>query len=128
MQTNKDNNKLNCKQIITDVNTITYTKLINILNNEFELNQKIKLYNFYGREIVDSSDLKYLELKYEKNKIIFFCYENNVNSLTIDSYRLKCFKIITKLGEGGFGKVYLAEQRFNKMKYAIKFLKLRACK
>ncbi len=101
-------------------------KLITSILDEFKLKSKIKLYTFYGREIVDTSDLYFLEDTKEKNKIVFLMKVNQ--DLNIDHYRLKCFKILDKLGEGGFGKVYLSEQRFTKDKYAIKYLKVKPCK
>lgn len=126
--TAKESSKLNYKKCLINVTNLTYNKLMNIITDDFNVSYKIKLYNFNGREIFDSSDLKFLELKEEKNKIILFCNEEHSSNISLDSYRLKCFKQLKKLGEGGFGKVYLAEQRFTKDKYAIKFLKLRAGK
>ena len=107
-----------------DIDKLSYNKIINIIIDDFNVMNRIKLYSFYGREIVDTSDLHFLEQDREKNKIIFFMKENQYN--VVDNFRLKCFKLIKKLGEGGFGKVYLSEQRFSKEKYAIKFLKLKS--
>ena len=115
--------KLEIKSFEVDISNFCLMKLTSLIIREYNLKNKIKLYSFYGREIIDSSDLKYLEF-FEKFKIIFFCYDEH--SLNIDNYRLKCFKLLEKLGEGGFGKVYLSENRTNSKLYAIKFLKLKS--
>lgn len=112
---------------------LTFNKLIYTISDNFQINKQIRVYSFYNREILDTSDLKFLEVSNEYNKIIFFCKVDNNNmqnshQLQLDPIILKCFKISKVLGEGGFGKVYLAEQRFNKIKYAIKSLKIRHSK
>ena len=58
----------------------------------------------------------------EKFRILFFCSQDAPNN--IEYYRIKCFNIIDKIGEGGFGKVYLVEEKFSKEKFAMKNLKL----
>lgn len=99
-----------------------FNKLIRIVSNSFNQSSDLTFYNFHGREILDSSDLKYLEDNNEFFKVIFFNVKGQ--SFNIDLYRLKCFYMIEKIGEGGFGKVYLAEDVFQKRKFAIKYLKL----
>jgi len=98
-------------------------KLNRLVSSSFnQSSSELTFYNFHGREIIDSSDLKYLEDIDEFFKVIFFCIKGQ--TFNIDLYRLKCFYMIEKLGEGGFGKVYLAEDIFTKRKFAVKYLKL----
>lgn len=94
---------------------------------EFNILSPLLFYNFFGKEIIDESDLKDLCVNHTLNQIIFFRSEEGISS-SIDAYRLKCFKLIEKIGEGGFGKVYLAQLRFDKQYYAIKFLKIKESK
>lgn len=81
---------------------------------------EIKIFSFYGIQIYDDSDLSLFISKETLNRIVFFCKENECFN-----YRglLKCFKITKKIGEGGFGKIYSAIQRFTLKEYAIKVLK-----
>lgn len=128
MRPGKENSKLLSSNLKVDFDSFTFNRLQSIISNEFKLFSMIRIYSFYGREIVDSSDLKFLENNKEQNRIMFFCLEESIAEISIDTFRLKCFKLVNKIGEGGFGKVYLAEQRFTKKKFAIKFLKIKASK
>lgn len=128
MKAGKETSKLISSKLKINIDSLTFNRLHSIISNEFKLYSMIRIYSFYGREIVDTSDLKFVDNENEPNRILFFCLEESIAEVSIDAFRLKCFKLLTKLGEGGFGKVYLAEQRFTKMNFAIKFLKIRASK
>lgn len=128
MRPGKDSSKLVYSHLKVNYSSLTFYRLSSIISAEFKLFSLLRVYNYFGNEIFDTSDLKFLEAEHEPNKILFFCLEEAVGQINIDNYRLKCFRLIKKLGEGGFGKVYLAEQRFNKQSFAIKFLKIRASK
>ena len=56
----------------------------------------------------------------QEKKILFFT-KNNEEFNTYNLIRM--FTFIKKLGEGGFGKVYLVKQKMTNTKYAIKFLR-----
>ena len=136
MTSSQENDKLMYHKIIQKIENLTYNKLKSIILEKFHLKNHIRIFNFYNREILDTSDLKYLELENENNKIIYFHFIKDYDySLgeelqynLVDKFIIKSFKIIKKIGEGGFGKVYLAEQIFNKKKYAIKTLKCKYSK
>lgn len=82
--------------------------------------ENLKIYSFYGRRILDDSDLLFFLDMEEDNRILFFCQgKSQFNYSGI----FKCFKIIKKIGEGGFGKIYLIKQRFTYKEYALKILK-----
>ena len=76
----------------------------------------VNLYNDKGILITEDADLFYLQEK----KILFFT-KNNEEFNTYNLIRM--FTFIKKLGEGGFGKVYLVKQKMTNTKYAIKFLR-----
>lgn len=128
MRPGKESSKLLFNSIKVNFNSLTFYRLSSIISAEFKIFSLLRVYNYFGHEIFDTSDLKFLEAENEPNKILFFCLEDAVGQINIDNYRLKCFRLVKKLGEGGFGKVYLAEQRFSKQSFAIKFLKIRASK
>ena len=114
---------------------MTYNRLVAIILEMFDVQKHIKIFSFYKAEITDTSDLKYIDSEFEKNKILFFTYSKSdltinqtFTSFSCDFYILKCFKIISSIGEGGFGKVYLVEQKFTKEKYAMKIMKYKHSK
>lgn len=78
--------------------------------------RKINLYDDKGILVSEDADL-YLTIE---KRVLFFTKNNDEfksNNL------LRIFNFIRKLGEGGFGSVYLVEQKMNNNKYAIKFLR-----
>lgn len=90
--------------------------------------QKIRLFNYYGIEIIDDSDLYFISQGQIENlnsvcnnNIIYFTTHNRTSNLVL----VKCFDFEKKLGEGGFGKVYLAKQKFSNKYYAIKIIPIR---
>ena len=89
----------------------------NLIYQHFSLsNKNISLYDDKGIQISEDADL----LRIIEKKILFFTkkgeeFDNN------NLLRMFIFK--TKLGEGGFGKVYYVEQKCSGEKYAIKFLR-----
>ena len=83
------------------------------------------MYNFYGIEILDNCDLNSFRDLHEKNKIIFL---TDIKSPFDNSFLIKIYNLKHKIGEGSFGKVYLAEQKFTKDLYAMKKLSLRFSK
>lgn len=104
---------------------MSFDKIINIIRTTFKINKKIRIFSFYNKELHDSSDFRYLEDSSEKNKIIFFTTNTSNN---YDICVTKCFNFMEKIGEGGFGRVYLAEQKFTNHQFAIKILKLKPSK
>lgn len=89
----------------------------NLIYQHFSLpNKSISLYDDKGIQISEDADL----LRIIEKKILFFTkkgeeFDNN------NLLRMFIFK--SKLGEGGFGKVYYVEQKCSGEKYAIKFLR-----
>lgn len=104
---------------------MSFDKIINIIRTSFKVNKKIRIFSFYNKELHDLSDFRYLEEPNEKNKIIFFTTNTSNN---YDICVTKCFNFIEKIGEGGFGCVYLAEQKFSHYQFAIKILKIKPSK
>ena len=98
--------------------TLTKEKIFTLLKYNFEsLNncKNINLYDDKGILIADDSDLHFLK----EAKILFFTKNNE----EFNSYNLlRLFNFIKKLGEGGFGEVYLAKQKMTNKYYSIKFL------
>lgn len=112
---------------VTKTNGLTYNRLKSKVKESFigyshdSLQAlDIKFYSFFGIQIFDDSDLQRFLSKETDNRIIFFCKDT-----CYFSYRamLNCFKIKRKIGEGGFGKIFTAAQRFSLKEYAIKVLK-----
>lgn len=67
-----------------------------IYENFGNLNKKIRLFNFFGIEILENSDLKNFYYEIIQYKIIFFTKNNdNFDSCKI----MRLFKITKKLGE-----------------------------
>lgn len=141
------------KQCYVFLDNLSVRKLQNIITTEFKVKHQssIRIFNFNGIEILDDSDLYILNSNsnYEsknltKNlypineneeafpmtnnipncKIIYFTIHNRSNSKCL----LFCFELVQKIGEGGFGKVYLAKQKFNNEIYALKFIHLKKSK
>ena len=98
--------------------SLTKEKIFNLLKHNFEsLNncKNINLYDDKGILITDDADLYFLK----DTKILFFT-KNNEEFNTSNLLRL--FNLIKKIGEGGFGEVYLAKQKMTNKYYTIKFL------
>ena len=75
----------------------------------------MSLYDDKGILITEDADLDFVLEK----QILFF----SKNKEEFDSSNLlRPYEFIKKLGEGGFGKVYLVRQKMNKKYYTIKFL------
>jgi len=100
--------------------SIKITHLLNQINEEFDVGLNLRLYNFYGFEIFDDSDLDFLD---QENKNLHFIYFTLINDCFEEKNLLRCYKIGEKLGQGGFGKVYIAQQKFTNYKYALKFFR-----
>jgi hypothetical protein len=67
-----------------------------IIENFSNTNKKIRLFNFFGIEILDDSDLKTFYNEVIRHKVIFFT-RNNENFDYSKVMRL--FKLMKKLGE-----------------------------
>ena len=97
---------------------MTRERLINILKQHFQFLNNCKIINLYDNKgilITEDADLYFLK----DNKIIFFTKNNEeFNSSNL----LRIFDFIKKLGQGGFGEVYLVKQKMNNKYYVIKFL------
>jgi serine/threonine protein kinase len=91
-----------------------------MISEAFDISKKIRIYNFYGFEIIEDADLSIFRESLEKYKIIYF---TRMNDYFENKNLMRVFKIKKKVGEGGFGKVYLAEQKHTKINYAIKFFR-----
>ena len=77
--------------------------------------KNINLYDDKGILITEDADLYFLLEK----KVLFFTKNNEeFNSSNL----LRQYDIIKRLGEGGFGKVFLVKQKMNNKYYTIKFL------
>ena len=112
----------NYKISSVDFKAITFRKLINLIYNEFKvkLSSNLRVFNFYGIEILDDSDLYIFLEKDSNNRIVYFTTTNKTSNRLL----LNCFELKDKLGEGGFGKVYLARQIFSNKIFAIKFINI----
>lgn len=124
-----DNDRINefiYKRIRLSISSITLRKLSSIIMSEFasKSGNGIRIFNFYGIEFLDDSDLYVLESKNRNSKICYFSNQNR----TTNKHLINCFKIKHKIGEGGFGKVFLSNQIFSNEMYAIKFIQLRKSK
>lgn len=102
---------------------LTLILLKRIILREFSLisSNGCRVFNFYGIEILDDSDLIF---KTDNDKLFYFSYSNK----TDNKYLLRFFKNEKKLGEGGFGKVYLAKQIFSNKHYALKYISFKKSK
>ena len=96
---------------------LTIPSFINLVYQHFTLNNKnITFYDDKGIQISEDADL----LRIIEKRILFFTR----NGDDFDNKNLlRMFRFIEKIGEGGFGKVYLVEQKESGLKYAIKFLR-----
>lgn len=94
--------------------------IISSISQVFEISKKIRIFNFYGFEILDDSDLVSYKQSIDCHKIIFYTKSNEFFE---NKNILRALKIKKKLGEGGFGKVYLAEQKFTHKNFAVKFFR-----
>lgn len=107
-----------------NLDLLSIRRISSIIFSEFKIrnvSQSIRLFNFFGLEILDDSDLLvYIHPSY-RNKIIYFTFTNNSNN----NIMFKCFKLEVVLGQGGFGKVYHAKQIFTGDEYAIKIITLK---
>lgn len=96
---------------------LTIPSFINLVYQHFTLhNKNITFYDDKGIQISEDADL----LRIIEKRILFFTR----NGDDFDNKNLlRMFRFIEKIGEGGFGKVYLVEQKESGLKYAIKFLR-----
>jgi hypothetical protein len=81
---------------------ITYDNISNnkiyafIFDNFKVINKKIRLFNIFGIEIIDDSDLKTFYCELIRHKVIFFTRNNeNFNYSKV----MRLFKLLKKLGE-----------------------------
>lgn len=121
-----DNDRINefsYKIVRFSISCITLRKLCSIIVTEFasKSGNNIRIFNFYGIEFLDDSDLYVLESKNNNSRICYFSIQNR----TTNKHLINCFKIKHKIGEGGFGKVFFCNQIFSNEMYAIKFIQLR---
>jgi hypothetical protein len=102
------------------LSNLTLNFLRNSICNRFEVTHKIRIFNFYGFELLEDLDIITLKKSIEEHKIIFF-------TLSQDFFEnkniIRAFKFKKKIGEGGYGKVYLSEQKFTHNNYATKIFK-----
>lgn len=78
---------------------------MNFINENFpNINKKIRLFHFFGMEILEDSDLNNISNDIIRHRIIFFT-RNNENFESGKIMRL--FKFLRKLGEVIFDKKYL---------------------
>lgn len=98
--------------------SLTKEKIFLLLKDNFEsLNnfKDLSLYDDKGILITEDADLDFVLEK----QILFF----SKNKEEFDSSNLlRPYEFIKKLGEGGFGKVYLVRQKMSNKYYTIKFL------
>ena len=109
------------KKIKLKNNNLSYSKLVSIILMEYDLetSKNLRVFNFHEIEILDDSDLL-VNFENHNNRVFYFTYY----SRTSNKILINCFSKIEKLGEGGFGKVYLSKQIFSGEKYAIKYVKM----
>lgn len=100
--------------------TLRISQLLNLISEEFDVSKKLRLYNFHGYEIIEDSDLDYLK---EKEEFLNFIYFTRINGIFENKNFMRIYKIKEKIGEGGFGKVYLAQQKFTNHYFAIKIFR-----
>ena len=99
---------------------ISVSLMVNLISESFDVTKKIRLYNFFGLEIIDESDLSNFHDYLEKYSVIFF---TKAQEFFENRNLLKILNIKYKLGEGGFAKVYMAEQKFTSQMFAIKYFR-----
>jgi hypothetical protein len=102
------------------IHSVSVYLLKNLISENFEVSKKIRLFNFFGLEIIDDSDLSNFSEYMEKYRVIFFTkaddYFENKNFI-------RTLNIKNKLGEGGFAKVYMAEHKFSHLNFALKIFR-----
>lgn len=99
---------------------LSIATVINLIFQEFNLpSKKIWLYDWKGIEITEDADLWKLVDDNEYNRVVFFTKKGDkFNTTNI----LNLFTIDEPLGQGGFGRVFLAHFADTNEKFAIKFL------
>ena len=116
---NQEENKEKQLTLNYSKSSLTLEKICSLLKQNFDTLEncrKINLFNDKGILMTEDSDLFYLQEK----KILFFT-KNNEKLNTSNLERM--FIFINKLGEGGFGEVYLVKEKMSNAKYALKFLR-----
>ena len=78
----------------------------------------MRLFTISGIELCDPTDVRLIDDEHKKVFVAFKGEDFNAQSCLAGYY------IRSKLGEGGFGKVLLAEDVTTEEKVAIKFLKI----
>lgn len=123
---NADKNVFTYRKITSNTNYLTYSKLQSTIINEFDFRSSynLRVYNFNGIEITDDSDLSILNSTNSNDKIVYFTFGNKTSNKLL----INCFKFESKIGEGGFGKVYLARQIFSNKMFAIKYIRIKKSK
>lgn len=121
-----DKQSFSYKRIITNTDYLNFSKLALLIVNEFNCRSttNLRLFNFYGIEMTDDSDLSVFSNNKLNDRIIYFTFNNKTSNKVL----LNCFSIEKKLGEGGFGRVYAVNQIFSNKKYALKYIKIKRSK
>lgn len=123
----KKSESISFRKYVLNLDFLSIRRISSIILSEFKIRnptQEMRLFNFYGLEILDDSDLLVYVSPSYRNKIIYFTFSNNSNNKIM----FKCFKLQVILGQGGFGKVYYAKQIFTGDEYAIKIITLKSGK
>jgi len=81
---------------------------------------KIRMFTFTGMEITDDDELSMVE----NNTYLFISQGESFDGKAC----LGAFHKLRLLGQGGFGKVYLAYNKMTKEEVAIKFIKFKDLK
>ncbi len=105
---------------IDNNNSVSVFLLINQISETFEVTKKIRLFNFFGLEIIDDSDLANFNDYMEKYRVIFF---TKADDFFENKNLIRTLNIKNKLGEGGFAKVYFAEHRYSPLTFALKIFR-----
>ena len=120
--TNKYNENSPYKEITFDFTqeNLKISTVINLINEYFDINtKKIALFDWKGVEMTEDSDLWKLTDDFAYNRVVFFIKKGEVFD---NKNILRLFKLGKSLGEGGFGKVFLATFADTEETFAIKFL------
>lgn len=119
---NKYNEEIISKEISFEFTqeNLKIPTIINLINEYFNVNsKKLSLFDWKGVEITEDADLWKLVDDCAYNRVVFFLRKGE----TFDNKNiLKLFKLGQSLGEGGFGKVFLATFADTEETFAIKFL------
>lgn len=106
---------INCEILIDIADKDIFKKVLKVVNHKMKINldnaQNIRLFNQEGLEIYEE-DIKFLS---NKDTI----YVSKGEEFNVNTYYSE-YNILKILGQGGFGKVYLANHKITNDKVAIK--------